>query len=91
MRSLAWGCWVWISLLLGLSCLVSSLPLDVGLPLAPDLLLPLLVNLAHVDEHGLAHNLADSDDQAGVAAVPEQHGEADFCLLALPQIMYSSY
>ena len=53
--------------------------------------LPLLVHLVGADEHGLDHNLAVPHDQAGGAAVPEQHGEAGLCLLALPQIMYSSY
>ena len=55
------------------------------------LLLPLLVHLAGANEHGLAHNLAVPNNQAGGAAVPEQHGEAGLSLLTLPQIVYPSY
>ena len=55
------------------------------------LLLPLLVHLAGANEHGLAHNLAVPNNQAGGAAVSEQHGEAGLSLLTLPQIVYPSY
>lgn len=54
---------------------------EVGRCLLFHFLLPLVVHFAGLDQHCLPHNLAISDNQAGVAVVLYQEVKAGLCLL----------